>query len=723
MKRSSDPSLPTPELKYTKHEIPPLSSKKLKHLREDIQGSKTPESTDDVPDFDLGNVYAAAHSAITSLPGDTYLSKLVREDVFKANVQAQREHFFQSLRRVQDSSFDVWSLITHNDPNYEHFSGAFWTKPSCTEFGYEFPTWDTSEESQHQAIENSWMAEFIDQSPLEGLRAHIEASMVDQTRLIGYPPADREVREFLTRNDSDSSALSLIKHFLLVLFIKTKEALGCMGFTKSDRIQEFRSYMLKDQSMQSPGKNRTDFYEGVVAQARQFQKRMKNSSGKPKTAELAQALYGLREVLNSGDKLSSGHCVFLRKGHHKRCIDSKDCVDVFVAFDEAHTLADSFDNIRKHESRFVVLQRILNFLSSEPLFSFFLSTTGKITQFGQPHGQDTSNCINDGELTMPCPYIHLGFDQLMQNQKILNRWTTLEHVISLECVVHMGRPLWGTRYDHGNDEVHLSLLDFAKQKSLCGSLTDEPFTNSQIANHMHVCVGVGSGIKSLCGIASSEPILSEAASVIMSTEHFNLPRALSLVLKGFSINQGDCGELLVASFFTWAHDKVISFKHPRQSLDKITCHFLVNDLFSSLFSESVFASMKLHFLSLSHRKERERFEMCSEKLTCTLITSSNPSLNLNVKNVGFIIVQVKNNSNASRSKEAIIFQKMDPFKCGLLNDSDKVDGRFPIPIICILFSLSSKETTLTLMDYKVASDGAVDIQNNWPLLAQGFSNQ
>ncbi|KAH8977434.1 hypothetical protein EDB86DRAFT_1199678 [Lactarius hatsudake] len=516
-----------------------------------------------------------------------------------------------------------------------------------------------------------------------------------------------------------------------MLFIETKEALGSMGSTKSDRIQEFWSYMSKDQSMQSPGKNRTDFYEGVVAQARQG---MKNSSGKPKTAELAQALYGLREVLNSGDKLLSGHCIFLGKGLHKRCIGSKDCVDVFVTFDEAHTLADSFDDIHKHESRFVVLRRILNFLSSDPLFSFFLSTTSKITQFGQPRGQDASNRINDGELATPRPYIHLGFDQLMQSQKILNQWTTLHHVVSLECVAHMGRPLWGTHYDHGNDEVRLSLLDFAIQKLLCGSLTKEPFTNSQvyavlsqrlalnintpqylfdlsspldamrtmheqIANHMRVCMGVGSGIESLRGIASSEPILSEAASVIMSTKHFDLPRALSLVLKGFSVNQGDRRELLVASFFTWACDKVISSKHPRQSLDTITCHFSVTALFGKLFTESTYSSISGNFPSLCHTKSQRPFEEVFKEANmhfnhvvkpqvqkllarrfllyfmahsaATLGANCQPgfdavypylysSLDLDVKNVGFVIVQVKNDSSASGSDYASIFKKQTP---------------------------------------------------------------
>ncbi|KAH9022530.1 hypothetical protein EDB83DRAFT_2527497 [Lactarius deliciosus] len=91
------------------------------------------------------------------------------------------------------------------------------------------------------------------------------------------------------------------------------------------------------------------------------------------------------------------------------------------------------------------------------------------------------------------------------------------------------------------------------------------------------------------------------------------------------------------------------------------------------------------------------------------------SLHLNVKNVGFIIVQVKNDSNASRSSDATIFQKMDPFKCGLLDDSNKVNGRFPIPIICILFSISSKEPALTQMKYNIASDGAMDIEKGLPL--------
>lgn len=114
-------------------------------------------------------------------------------------------------------------------------------------------------------------------------------------------------------------------------------------------------------------------------------------------------------------------------------------VDVFIAFDEAQTLVDSVDGTG--ESRFVILRRQLCSLSSSPLFVFFLSTTGKITQFCQPRRHDPSSRVKDGALATPRPYIHFSFDQLMKDYKVMSCWKTLEDVTSLKCVAHMGRPL------------------------------------------------------------------------------------------------------------------------------------------------------------------------------------------------------------------------------------------------------------------------------------------
>ncbi len=114
-------------------------------------------------------------------------------------------------------------------------------------------------------------------------------------------------------------------------------------------------------------------------------------------------------------------------------------VDVFIAFDEAHSLTAPYHD-EDPRSNFTELRRALRVLLHDPLWSFFLSTTGKITQFSLPRGLDPSSRINRGTLITPSPYIHLGLDQLTLSRKITKR-DTLDYVTSLECVAHLGRPL------------------------------------------------------------------------------------------------------------------------------------------------------------------------------------------------------------------------------------------------------------------------------------------
>ena len=243
--------------------------------------------------------------------------------------------------------------------------------------------------------------------------------------------------------------MSLMHHFLLALFEQAAETVKCMGSTKSDRIRNFRYFMSKDQSMDSTGENRKGFYDKVLSRARKVRRRLlihfiplnllvsklesdAKENDKLDNEMIVKALKKLREALNTGDPDLSVHRIVANES------DSK-YVDVFLAFDEAHTLSDSFD--LKGQSRFVVLRRKLSLLASNPLFAFFLSTTGKITSFDRPRGQEASNRLNEGTHASPRPYIYLGFDQLMQGQKVLDRWTTLRDVTSIECIAHMGRPL------------------------------------------------------------------------------------------------------------------------------------------------------------------------------------------------------------------------------------------------------------------------------------------
>ena len=161
---------------------------------------------------------------------------------------------------------------------------------------------------------------------------------------------------------------------------------------------------------------------------------MKDFSADSKNSDndstIKTALGMLERVLNEGREEY--------KGQH-RISDPYKYVDIFVSFDEAHTLTSCYDD--HNESRFVVLRRALSALSDEPLFSFFLSTTGKVTQFGQARGHDASDRINHGRLASPRPYIFVGFDQLVQHRKIERGTTTLDDVTTLDFIAHLGRPL------------------------------------------------------------------------------------------------------------------------------------------------------------------------------------------------------------------------------------------------------------------------------------------
>ena len=114
--------------------------------------------------------------------------------------------------------------------------------------------------------------------------------------------------------------------------------------------------------------------------------------------------------------------------------------DVFIVFDEAHPLTVPFIESGTRNP-FAELRRALRVLTDSLLFSFFLSTTGKISLFTPPRGHDPSYRMNHGELKTPQPFIYLGFDQLMGDRKIFDKYKTLGHVTSLDCIAHMGRPL------------------------------------------------------------------------------------------------------------------------------------------------------------------------------------------------------------------------------------------------------------------------------------------
>ncbi len=291
---------------------------------------------------------------------------------------------------------------------------------------------------------------------------------------------------------------------------------------------------------------------------------------------------------------------------------------------------------------------------------------------------------------------------------------------------------WGTIYDHGDDDVCSRLIIFARRKLLCAdsskNLTsaqkyavlshrlvldstgtchilspDNPFVvmereEEQISNHMHVCASIGDGVEMIRGITPSEPILSEAASLVMRDGSFKLADALVEVLSGYNINPGDRAELLVSAFFTWARDRAVSAKPFDAFHGQLSRHFSVLDLLRYLFSKSTFTSMSAsfpslcgtnttrqtfgqvfegtfmhftHFIKPQARKllARAYLPLFMARGAAVLGTNCQPGVNivypylygsakLSSTNVGFIMVQVMD--NASLESQDAIFKENGP---------------------------------------------------------------
>ncbi len=269
----------------------------------------------------------------------------------------------------------------------------------------------------------------------------------------------------------------------------------------------------------------------------------------------------------------------------------------------------------------------------------------------------------------------------------------------------------------------------------------------QIANHMRVCITVPNNLVSVYGVAASEPILSKAASQIMRDyTEFNLSSVLQDMVDKFSISAGDQGELLVAAFFTHARDI-----HARNILDpcrqqlpektQLCPVFSVLDLLSNLFDKESFNTTVLNVLPSVHPSEstQKKFGEVFKgtnmhfnhfiKPSCTIVISCQYLLNimahgaaalgancqpgynmispflydtidLNIKSVVYIIVQVKNTDRVHDKLE--IFKKMDPFSCKLFKKASTV-----VPIIRILFSLRGELPSLKQMKYD--SDSPEDV--------------
>ncbi len=146
---------------------------------------------------------------------------------------------------------------------------------------------------------------------------------------------------------------------------------------------------------------------------------------KAKVDHVQFALHQLTDYLHSGPEARP---------------EEKNLQDVYIAFDEAHILSDNKTDPSKW-SHFVDLRWALHMLGHASCFSFFLSTTNKILEFAMPQDIDSSKMIREEGLQSSIPFSDLGFDHLMEDNKVFIKYNTIYDVTSVVCVVRMGRPL------------------------------------------------------------------------------------------------------------------------------------------------------------------------------------------------------------------------------------------------------------------------------------------
>ncbi|KAK0450322.1 uncharacterized protein EV420DRAFT_748676 [Desarmillaria tabescens] len=581
----------------------------------------------------------------------------------------------------------------------------------------------------------------------------------------GFPPCDKAVYDYLNEVKTESDSFQRIYRFLVALFRHTEdivkgEEINRYADESKTLAPAFRDYMTKGQSMSGPSNLRKTFYQEVVDAATKDTSTFGGDSKQSPKLGSDQLFYAY-QCLQDTIYMDTG---IVADGNWQPMEDRlTNMPKIYIMWDEAHCLTEPFDPQTGLQSKFSVLRRVLRMLRGKALFSFFLSTTGRTSQFLSARPVDPSARIYEGSLALIPPFTDLGFDHFMAGHHLGSADAeTLTDVTKFKYIVRMGRPLWGGRYEHGNEQVRDNIITFAQMKlanelpsrlrdtalntaqtfaclaqRLALDITSTSFVDSVqeqdlVQNHMRVCLKIGAGFVDLLTTSSSEPILAEASSLTTrDNKLFNMPSALKMVLEGFSINQGDRGELLVLALFTMARDAAIP---PSNTWATELPVIPVLNLLSYLFNDVIFASIssalpsriiKEHSplcfknafanakLSFNHVIKPHQWKVLNRHLllgfiaraAAILCANNQPGVDivfpylyyddkLCVWNVGFILVQVKNDPTYTNAPKANLFDLMDPFALGLFEKDQPT-----VPIIRMVFALAAPEASVTQVHY------------------------
>lgn len=305
---------------------------------------------------------------------------------------------------------------------------------------------------------------------------------------------------------------------------------------------------------------------------------------------------------------------------------------------------------------------------------------------------------------------------------------------------------FASRYESGDDEVKADIIHFAQEKLICRSpyVEGEPLTQdaelacmsvrfglefnattlasqdrerTQVEKHLRLCLAIDRGFETAVTVAPSEPLLAEAASILMTNDNFDVPRSLLRELERPGLNTGDRGELLAIQLCTAARDNVVKSQFQ-------TRHFKVADYITNLLTDGSnilksfpakahteahrlpfqdqFGDSWMHF---NHFVKVHDYEVINQDFLwrclvrgAAIVCANNQrgfdlilpycfrGKSISRENTSAFLIQVKNDKTYGTSIHSSLFKCMDPFATNVFS-KDQV----PLPLIRMVFALASDE--------------------------------
>ncbi|KAG7089278.1 hypothetical protein E1B28_010977 [Marasmius oreades] len=393
-----------------------------------------------------------------------------------------------------------------------------------------------------------------------------------------YPPFDHQVREFLTKefkHEVDAITRPLV--FLQALFNETVAELQSQKTkitkgTPQEIASKWYEWMKVGSTVDNVGTNRTMLYDRVVEKARELEREPVDHQKllEHRAKALRTAAQSLVDCLKKLYKTEVEFCAI-------------------VYFDEAHTL--SLPSNKSHRrTPYYALMRVLNMINDMQIFFVFLSTNSSLLTFAPLASKAVYpapiRVQNNTELIPP--FFELRFDtfcrKFTSDAKEVGK-LTLEGVCDLGQMTKFGRPMWHSYYQSLPEDEKHKMIDLAVLKlrgndhnnadlAALDSRVLIPFDPYQLVSrttevelvrsHMRCIYNIPADRQFVRSAYLSEPVLSEAAAVILNSPRSNVdpgrsivdeaPRILANALETGLLAQEERRQLIARTLLTVAHD-------------------------------------------------------------------------------------------------------------------------------------------------------------------------